>query len=40
LLHYYKDALVNQPVPWEFISGQGLQRTSNAINAVQKHLTV
>jgi NadR type nicotinamide-nucleotide adenylyltransferase len=34
LFHYYKDALVNQYVPWALISGSQEERLQNAIRAV------
>jgi NadR type nicotinamide-nucleotide adenylyltransferase len=40
LFHHYKDAMVNQPVPWVEISGSYEQRLSIAIEAVDKLLAV
>ena len=38
LSHYYKDALINQSVPWVEISGNYEQRLQKAINAVESIL--
>ena len=38
LYHHYKDAMVNQRVPWVEISGSYEQRLSSAVNAVDKIL--
>lgn len=38
LFHYYKDALVQQHVPWAIISGEGEERLKAAIKVIDKHL--
>ena len=38
LFHFYKDALINQQVPWEIISGNYEERTKKAIRAVERIL--
>lgn len=37
IYHYYKDALINQHVPWVEIKGLGEQRLEAAIRAVSKY---
>ncbi|MBS1742743.1 MAG: ATP-binding protein [Bacteroidetes bacterium] len=36
LFHYYKDAMINQPVPWVEITGNNEQRLAKAISAINK----
>ncbi len=36
IFHYYKDAMINQHVPWEIISGNFEERLAKSINAVDK----
>ena len=38
LFHYYKDAMINQPVPWVEITGNNEQRLATAISAINKML--
>jgi NadR type nicotinamide-nucleotide adenylyltransferase len=38
LYHFYKDAMINQPVPWVDISGTYEERLNNAIAAVDKYI--
>jgi len=36
LYHYYKETMINQPVPWVDINGDTGERFQKAINAVEK----
>ena len=36
LYYYYKETMINQPVPWEEISGNDEKRLQKAISAVNK----
>ncbi len=36
LFHHYRDALINQDVPWAEVSGTGPERIRNAVKAVDK----
>ena len=38
LLHYYKDAMINQPLPWQLISGNYEERLSLAIKTIDNFL--
>jgi len=38
LFHYYKDAMVNQHIPWAEISGSYENRLRDAVNAMHKFL--
>lgn len=38
LFHHYRDALINQDVPWAEVSGTGAERIRNAVEAVDKML--
>lgn len=38
LYHYYKDIMINQPVPWVNISGSYDERLQKAIDAIEKLL--
>ena len=40
LYHFYKDILVNQPVPWVDISGNYEERFEKAVNFIEKQLDV
>jgi NadR type nicotinamide-nucleotide adenylyltransferase len=35
----YKELLINQKTPWGIVSGIGAQRTQNAIQCINQHLT-
>jgi len=38
LFHIYKDLLINQTIPWGIVSGQGEERTQNAIQLIEPFL--
>jgi NadR type nicotinamide-nucleotide adenylyltransferase len=40
LLNYYKDALVNQHVPWVMVSGTEAERLQQACTAIEKYFPV
>lgn len=40
LYHFYKDIMVNQPLPWVNISGNYQERFEKAINFIDKELSV